>query len=125
MAQHVRILAWLFAAFGALMLLIGVVAAFFIAGGGLISGDRTAILATSGIAFIVVCVLLVLSIPNLIAAWGLFHFRPWARILAIILAVLHIFSFPLGTALAVYALWTLLNVETLPLFEGPPVAVAR
>lgn len=48
--------------------------------------------------------------------WGLLHFRPWARILAIILAVLHIFSFPFGTALAIYTLWVLLSSETQPLF---------
>ncbi len=116
MAQHVRILAWLFVVYGAILLLAGIVAGFFIFGGGLISGDRTAMLATGGVAMFIVCLLFVLSVPNLIAAWGLFRFRPWARILAIVLGVLHIFSFPLGTALGVYTLWVLLTAETQPLF---------
>ena len=116
MAQHVRILAWLFLVYGALLLLIGIVCGFFIFGGGMISGDRTAMLATGGMAMVIVIVLFALSVPNLIAAWGLFRFRPWARILAIILGVLHLFSFPLGTALGVYTLWVLLSAPTQPLF---------
>jgi len=45
---------------------------------------------------------------------------------AIIVGVLHILSFPLGTILGIYTLWVLLNVETEALFRGqqPQVAVA-
>jgi hypothetical protein len=117
MAQHVRILAWLFIVYGAILLIIGCVGGFIIFGGGMISGDRTAMLATGGVAVFIVCLLFLLSVPNLIAGWGLLRFRPWARILAIILSVLHLFSFPIGTALGVYALWTLLTAETQPLFS--------
>lgn len=120
MAQHVRILAWLFVVYGAILLLIGVIAGFFIFGGGMISGDRTAMLATGGVAIFIVCLLFLISVPNLIAAWGLFRFQPWARILAIILGVLHLFSFPVGTALGVYTLWVLLSAETQPLFAPYP-----
>ncbi|HEV2720373.1 MAG TPA: hypothetical protein VG323_10180, partial [Thermoanaerobaculia bacterium] len=107
MAQHVRIVAWLFIVYGAILLLLGVIAGFFIFGGGMISGDRTAMLATGGVAIFILCLLFLLSIPNLITAWGLFRLRPWARIVAIILAVLHLFSFPFGTALGVYTLWVM------------------
>lgn len=123
MAQHVRILAWLFLVYGAILLLIGIIIGFVIFGGGMISGDRTAMLATGGVAVFIVCLLFLISVPNLIAAWGLFGFRPWARILAIILSVLHLFSFPIGTALGAYALWVLLTAETQPLFT--PAAVPR
>ena len=37
--------------------------------------------------------------------------QPWARIVAIILGVLALFHFPLGTALGVYTLWVLLADE--------------
>lgn len=116
MAQHVRILAWLFVVYGAILLLVGVVAGFFIIGGGMISGDRTAMLATGGVGIFILCLLFLFSVPNLIAAWGLFRFQPWARILAIILGCLHLFSFPFGTALGVYTLWVLLSAPTQPLF---------
>jgi hypothetical protein len=38
--------------------------------------------------------------------------------------VLHILSFPFGTALGVYTLWVLLNAETEAMFRGQQVAVA-
>jgi hypothetical protein len=118
MAQHVRILAWLLIVYGVILLLVGAGIAFFVFGGGLLSGDRTAILATGGVAAFIVCLLFIIAVPNFIAAWGLFRFRPWARVVAIILAVLHLFSFPLGTAIGVYALWVLLSSETQPLFAA-------
>ena len=118
MDQHVRILAWLFVVYGAILLLIGAMIAFFVAGGGMISGDRTAMLATGGVGIFILCLLFLIAVPNLIAAWGLFRFQPWARILAIILGVLHLFSFPLGTALGVYTLWVLLSAPTQPLFAS-------
>ena len=118
MDQHVRILAWLFVVYGAILLLIGAMIAFFVVGGGMISGDRTAMLATGGVGIFILCLLFFLAVPNLIAAWGLFRFQPWARILAIILGVLHLFSFPLGTALGVYTLWVLLSAPTQPLFAS-------
>jgi hypothetical protein len=123
LAQHVRILAWLFVAFGALLLVGGLLCAFFLVGGGLLSGDREAMLITSGLAVFLAGLFIALSIPSFIAGWGLLRFRPWARVLAIILGVLNILSFPFGTALAIYTLWVLLNDETQSLF-GQPVAVA-
>lgn len=117
MAQHVRILAWLFIVYGAILLVLGILVGIIVFGGGLISGDRVAMLATGGVAVFILILLFLIAVPNLIAAWGLFHFAPWARILAIILAVLHLFSFPIGTALGAYALWVLLTAETQPLFS--------
>jgi hypothetical protein len=48
------------------------------------------------------------GIAGIIAAWGLFERRPWARVLTIILAFITLFRFPLGTALGIYTLWVLL-----------------
>jgi glucose uptake protein GlcU len=47
---------------------------------------------------------------------GLLERREWARILTIILGVLHLLGFPIGTALGVYTLYVLLNDQTKPLF---------
>lgn len=118
MQQHVRILGWIFIAYGALFLIVAAIAAFFLIGGGLISGDRDAMVITSGIALLLTCIFGVLSIPMLVTGSGLLKFRPWARIAAIVLGVLQIMSFPIGTALAVYTLWVLLNAQTEPLFRG-------
>jgi hypothetical protein len=43
------------------------------------------------------------------AGWGLLNRQPWARSLAIALAIVSLFfHFPFGTALGVYTLWVLL-----------------
>ena len=62
-------------------------------------------------------VLMVLSLPSVIAGIGLIRFRPWARIMTIVLSVLHLFNIPFGTALGVYGLWALLAPETEMLFR--------
>jgi hypothetical protein len=63
--------------------------------------------------------LLLLSLPGLITGWGLLKLRPWARVLGIVLAVISLLNFPIGTAIGVYGLWVLLTKETERLFEAP------
>lgn len=43
--------------------------------------------------------------------------RDWARILAIVLAIVDLVLVPFGTALAIYALWALLHDDAKGLFE--------
>lgn len=45
--------------------------------------------------------------------------RPFARLVALALAVLHLFVLPFGTALGIYTLWVLLHHESRTRFEGP------
>jgi hypothetical protein len=45
---------------------------------------------------------------EIFAVWGLLARAPWARILIIVLAILSIFRFPLGTVLGIYTLWVFL-----------------
>ena len=40
---------------------------------------------------------------------------------AVRVAVLHLFSFPFGTALGVYAFWVLLSAQSAPVFEKTAV----
>jgi hypothetical protein len=55
--------------------------------------------------------LLVLSAPAIIGGIGLMRFRPWSRVLMIIVSVFHCFHIPIGTALGVYGFWVLFNPE--------------
>ncbi|HTS13618.1 MAG TPA: zinc-ribbon domain-containing protein [Candidatus Limnocylindrales bacterium] len=48
------------------------------------------------------------AVLEMVAAWGLFERRPWARILALVLGFLALLRFPFGTALGIYTLWVLL-----------------
>jgi len=45
------------------------------------------------------------------AGVGLLQYRSWARALAIIVAVLLVFHFPIGTVIAIYAFWVLFSQE--------------
>jgi len=60
---------------------------------------------------------LVLSAPAIIAGAALISLKPWARILAIIISVLHLMNVPFGTALGIYGLWVLFSQESQKLFE--------
>ena len=62
----------------------------------------------------------VVSIPGLVAGIGLLKFRPWSRILAIVVACLDLFHIPFGTALGVYTLYVLMNDEAIRLLSGEP-----
>jgi drug/metabolite transporter (DMT)-like permease len=47
-----------------------------------------------------------------LAGWGLLQQQRWARALALVAAFLSLFHIPLGTALGIYTLWTLLPAES-------------
>ncbi len=53
-------------------------------------------------------VFIVTGVLGLIAGWGLYERRSWARILAIVLAFLNLLHPPFGTAIGAYTLWVLL-----------------
>ena len=77
------------------------------------------------IGAVAMIVILIISVPGLIAGIGLLSFQPWARILTIILSVLELPGFPLHTVLGIYGLWVLLSNEGAALFQNPamrPVA---
>jgi hypothetical protein len=131
MRDHIRILGILNIVMGALTALIGVVALIALGGaasfiGAGLTGDyeggqvAAPILAIVGLCIAVF--FLILALPSIIGGWGLLNLRPWARILIIIVSVLHLFNFPFGTALGVYGLWVLLSDEARRIFEMPAQA---
>jgi hypothetical protein len=124
MYSHIKILGWINIIFGALGMIAALVV-FSIFGGlaGLVgfSGDADSRVAAPILFLIggmVLILLIVLSVPGLIGGIGLLKFKPWARILMIILSALHILNIPIGTLLGVYGLWALLNPETEALFAN-------
>ena len=52
---------------------------------------------------------LVLTIPSIVAGYGLLKRRPWAKIAGIVGGVVAAMSFPVGTAVAVYTFWFLFS----------------
>ncbi len=111
MSTHIKILAWLqivyglFGAFIAVLVLGGTVFGAAFAGSfansamlGLLGGFASIFLAA-------------LAAFHLIAGWGLLKRMPWARILTIVLGIISLIRFPIGTALGVYTLWVLFSKE--------------
>jgi hypothetical protein len=66
--------------------------------------------------------LFAVSLPGLITGFGLLSWKPWARVLAIVLCAINLINIPIGTLLGIYGLWVLLNKDTERLFETQPVA---
>ena len=64
------------------------------------------------IAGVVGTFLLASAVVGLLAGWGLLNYRPWARLLALILGVIWLIHFPFGTALGIYTLWVLMPAES-------------
>ena len=130
MQQHVKILGVIHIVMGGLCVLIGlVVMIVFLFGGALATvgaaHDPDAAIAgpvlglIGGFLFFLIAVL---AVPGIIAGVGLLKYRPWARILTIVLSALQLISVPIGTALGIYGFWVLLNSETERLFAGPGAA---
>ena len=126
MVTHIKVIGILHIIMGGFGVLAGLAILMFFGGLGAIVGlsDRShdslmAIPVLGGIGGLIFVILLVLSLPSLIAGIGLLQFKPWARMLTIVLSVLHIFNIPFGTALGVYGLWALLSPEGEAIFRRP------
>lgn len=61
------------------------------------------------IRFIPWFIMLFISIPSLIAGFGLLNGQKWALMMALILGCLKILSFPIGTAIGIYSIWVYLE----------------
>jgi hypothetical protein len=130
-ATHVKVLAALYIVFGALGTLaaFAVIAVFGIAGvasAAAVGSDADALIALPiiGITGTALAVfLLALSLPGVIAGIGLLSFRPWARIMTIVLSVLNLMNVPIGTALGIYGLWVMLSEQGAKLFILPASTV--
>jgi hypothetical protein len=105
-ARHIRNLAVLWLVFSALRLLPGLFLNSF-ANWGFPWGDDVPYFV-HGIMRTVSGIFIASGVIGLIAGWGLYERRSWARILAIVLAFLSLLHPPFGTAIGAYTLWVLL-----------------
>jgi hypothetical protein len=113
--KHVKILGWLHLVMSCFFLLVGVVVVAFLLFGGILSNDPEALGIMTVVAVFVGGLLLVLGLPGIAAGFGLLKRKNWGRILAIIVGLLSIANFPLGTALGVYTTYILLQ-DTAPAY---------
>jgi ABC-type glycerol-3-phosphate transport system permease component len=105
-SRHLRNIAILWLAYSALRLLPGLFLNSFSDWGFPFSDGAPYFV--HGIVRTVGGIFLVTGIIGVIAGWGLYERRSWARILAIVLAFVNLLHPPFGTAIGIYTLWVLL-----------------
>jgi len=118
MEKHVNVVAALQIGLSILTIIIGVVIFIVLFFVGDLADDQEAEFVLSIIANVLIVFFVVLSIPGIIAGIGLFKRKEWARILTLIISVLELFNFPLGTAVGVYSIWALVQPEIVEEFQN-------
>ena len=129
MQTHVKVVGVAFIVFSALGILAAlIIMAVFGGAAGIVGASADAEEAAVALPIIgltgtlLSIFLFAVSVPGLIAGLGLLSWKPWARVVAIVLCAIQLINIPLGTLLGIYGLWVLLNHETERLFSaGPPV----
>ena len=124
MKRHVDFLSWLHLAWGVIFLLVALAGGALAAGAFAISsGSGPVAVASPMAARFTGVTLVIVSLTALL--WAALHiwigralgaYRPWARLLALGLAVVNLVLLPFGTALGAYACWVLLKDEGRKLF---------
>ena len=107
--RHLELVAWLNIAMGVM----GVIGAFIVfgtlGGAGLLSGDAGAAATLAFVGTIIAGIATLLSVPSLLGGWGLLRGKRWARGLVLIVSVLNLFGFPVGTLIGGYSIWVLMT----------------
>ena len=81
--------------------------------------DADSEMVLSIIANVVAIVFIIVSLPGIFAGLGLFKRQEWARILTLVLSVIEVFIFPIGTGIGIYSIWTLVQPEIVAEFNPP------
>jgi len=124
--QHNKYLATSHLVYGGLFLLLAVVMLmFFTAMMGMASGGRN---GPPFFLFLFVWLFMgviygAMTVPSLIAGYGLLKRKKWAKTASIIAGVLAAMSFPVGTAVCVYTFWFLFSEPGKVLYDKPVYAL--
>ena len=123
MDTHVRVLGVLNIAIGVIGLMVAALMLIGFGGAaGIISAAADAdeaalaIPILSVVGSVLVAVIFAFSLPSVIVGIGLLYFKPWARIVGIVLSAIALLGFPWVTILGIYGLWVLFSKETERLF---------
>ena len=121
MERHINVVAALQIGFSVFGIIIAILVYTVLSVVGDFTGDPEANMVLTVVANAVATFFVILSIPGIIGGIGLFKRQEWARILVLILSVLDLFNFPIGTAVGVYSIWALVQPEVVAEFGKTPV----
>lgn len=118
MKQHVSFVGALHVGFGILGLL-GALAVFIVFNfaQGFVDVEPLAEEILSFLGGTISLVIMFFALLGIIGGIGLFSYKPWARVLVMIVSAINCLNIPIGTAKGVYSIWVLMQKETMELFE--------
>lgn len=122
MHLHVTIIGWLNLVLNAMLLGVGLCGFLFFAGIGTFaaadSGDPVALGILGVIGLVALLFFVVLALPGMLAGFGLLRRKKWGQILGLVVGILSLFNFPIGTAIGAYTLFVLLQDAATVYFSG-------
>ncbi|HEX8196736.1 MAG TPA: hypothetical protein VF571_11155 [Pyrinomonadaceae bacterium] len=122
--DHNKLLGILFLIWGGLQIIgFGIAILFMLGiGGAALSGahsrDAAPIAAIFGFTTVILVFAMIFAIPAIIAGLKMRKEKPGAKTWVLISAILALLSFPLGTALGVYALWFMFGDQGKSFYSG-------
>ena len=120
--QHVTILGWLYVVGNSIFLVIGAFIFLLLIGLAPVTGEPEASWVLGLVGTTVGMLMAALGVPGLLAGYGLLTRKPWARVLAIVVGILGLINFPVGTAIGIYTLWVLTQPVATEYFAAPAPA---
>ncbi len=119
MKKHVTVVGALHIGFGTLGILIALgifVALNFVR--SFVTEEKVPEMVISFLAISLPLLIGSLSTIGLVGGIALLSYKPWARILVIVVAALGCLNIPIGTLKGVYSIWVLMQDDTIKLFEA-------
>lgn len=120
--QHITILGWLYVVGYAAFLLIGAFVFLLLVGIAPVTGEPEPMWILGVVGTTVGLLLAALGLPGVFAGYGLLTKKPWARVLTIVIGILGLVNFPVGTAIGIYTLWILMQPAATEYFAAPAPA---
>ena len=117
---HIKVLGWLHILGHTIFLVVGLFIFTLLTGIGAASGEAEAVAILGVIGTAIGFLLAALAIPGLVSGYGLLQHKPWGRVLALVVGVLNLVNFPVGTVIGIYTFWVLLQKSATDYFEQPP-----
>lgn len=118
MRTHIKVVGWVYIIFSILRLLKAASILFGGVLGGLFSGSLGTLIVAGATSMAVAIIIGIMAMFGLIAGFAFLSHRPWARYVLILVSILGLFNWPIGTLFSIYALWVLFNSETESLFKA-------
>jgi hypothetical protein len=120
--QHITILGWLYIIGHGIFLAIGAFVFLLLVGIAPVTGEPEPMWILGVVGTAIGLLFAVLGIPGVLAGYGLLTKKPWARLLAIVVGILSLVNFPVGTAIGLYTLWVLTQPVATEYFTAPTPA---